>query len=139
MLTLSLIQEGKIAGRAVLIAGQPGTGKTALAMGKTFTIRELFFQKILVRCVWRKQPAILVKWNGKRFLKKYVNNASDEYFTYHYQIRGLATLLAVVKAEKKTKYLRQSSFFQQGRIFLGVQGVLTTHTPKFSGIPREKF
>jgi len=28
-----MIQEGKIAGRAVLIAGQPGTGKTALAMG----------------------------------------------------------------------------------------------------------
>lgn len=28
-----LIQEGKIAGRAVLIAGQPGTGKTAIAMG----------------------------------------------------------------------------------------------------------
>lgn len=29
----SLLQEGKIAGRAVLIAGQPGTGKTAIAMG----------------------------------------------------------------------------------------------------------
>jgi DNA helicase TIP49 (TBP-interacting protein) len=29
-----LLQEGKIAGRAVLIAGQPGTGKTAIAMGK---------------------------------------------------------------------------------------------------------
>ncbi|KAF4691221.1 RuvB-like 2, partial [Perkinsus olseni] len=29
---LKMIQEGKIAGRAVLIAGQPGTGKTALAM-----------------------------------------------------------------------------------------------------------
>jgi len=28
-----MIQEGKIAGRAILIAGQPGTGKTALAMG----------------------------------------------------------------------------------------------------------
>lgn len=27
------VQEGKIAGRAVLIAGQPGTGKTATAMG----------------------------------------------------------------------------------------------------------
>ena len=26
-------QEGKIAGRAVLMAGQPGTGKTAIAMG----------------------------------------------------------------------------------------------------------
>jgi RuvB-like protein 2 len=30
---LQMIREGKIAGRAVLIAGQPGTGKTALAMG----------------------------------------------------------------------------------------------------------
>lgn len=29
---VKIIQEGKIAGRAVLIAGQPGTGKTALAM-----------------------------------------------------------------------------------------------------------
>ena len=27
------LQEGKIAGRAILIAGQPGTGKTAIAMG----------------------------------------------------------------------------------------------------------
>jgi len=30
---MKMIQEGKIAGRAVLIAGQPGTGKTAIAMG----------------------------------------------------------------------------------------------------------
>jgi RuvB-like protein 2 len=30
---LTMIKEGKIAGRAVLIAGQPGTGKTAIAMG----------------------------------------------------------------------------------------------------------
>ncbi|KAK4775995.1 hypothetical protein SAY87_023956 [Trapa incisa] len=30
---LQMIKEGKIAGRAVLIAGQPGTGKTAIAMG----------------------------------------------------------------------------------------------------------
>uniref|UniRef100_A0A8C4Q460 RuvB-like helicase n=1 Tax=Eptatretus burgeri TaxID=7764 RepID=A0A8C4Q460_EPTBU len=30
---LEMIQEGKIAGRAVLLAGQPGTGKTAIAMG----------------------------------------------------------------------------------------------------------
>lgn len=31
---LEMIKEGKIAGRAVLIAGQPGTGKTAIAMGR---------------------------------------------------------------------------------------------------------
>ncbi|CAG9120226.1 unnamed protein product [Plutella xylostella] len=30
---LQMIREGKIAGRAVLLAGQPGTGKTAIAMG----------------------------------------------------------------------------------------------------------
>lgn len=30
---LEIIKEGKIAGRAILIAGQPGSGKTAIAMG----------------------------------------------------------------------------------------------------------
>jgi len=30
---LQMIKEGSIAGRAILIAGQPGTGKTAIAMG----------------------------------------------------------------------------------------------------------
>lgn len=30
---MHMIKEGKIAGRAILIAGQPGTGKTAIAMG----------------------------------------------------------------------------------------------------------
>lgn len=30
---LQMIRDGKIAGRAVLLAGQPGTGKTAIAMG----------------------------------------------------------------------------------------------------------
>ena len=28
-----MIQEGKIAGRAILLAGKPGTSKTAIAMG----------------------------------------------------------------------------------------------------------
>lgn len=32
-LILEMIKEGQIAGRALLIAGQPGTGKTAIAMG----------------------------------------------------------------------------------------------------------
>lgn len=35
----SLLQEGKIAGRAVLIAGHPGTGKTAIAMGNCHSSR----------------------------------------------------------------------------------------------------
>lgn len=34
---LEMIKDGHIAGRAVLIAGQPGTGKTAIAMGTTST------------------------------------------------------------------------------------------------------
>ena len=37
---LSMIREGKIAGRAILIAGQPGTGKTAIAMGIAKTLGE---------------------------------------------------------------------------------------------------
>lgn len=32
-LVLKMVQEGTIAGRAVLLGGQPGTGKTAIAMG----------------------------------------------------------------------------------------------------------
>ena len=28
---MNMIKEGKIAGRAILIGGQPGTGKTAIA------------------------------------------------------------------------------------------------------------
>ncbi|CAG7821109.1 unnamed protein product [Allacma fusca] len=32
-IVLEMIKEGKIAGRAILLAGQPGTGKTAIAMG----------------------------------------------------------------------------------------------------------
>ena len=36
-LILEMIKEGKIAGRALLIAGQPGTGKTAIAMGELYT------------------------------------------------------------------------------------------------------
>ena len=37
---LKLIQQGKIAGRAVLIAGMPGTGKTAIAMGMAQSLGE---------------------------------------------------------------------------------------------------
>jgi RuvB-like protein 2 len=32
-LILEIIRQGKIAGRAILMAGAPGTGKTAIAMG----------------------------------------------------------------------------------------------------------
>ena len=37
---LKMIQEGRIAGRAVLLAGQPGTGKTAIAMGMAKALGE---------------------------------------------------------------------------------------------------
>ncbi len=35
-LILEIIRQGKIAGRAILMAGAPGTGKTAIAMGNSF-------------------------------------------------------------------------------------------------------
>ena len=35
-----MIKEGKIAGRAVLIGGQPGTGKTAIAMAMAKSLGE---------------------------------------------------------------------------------------------------
>lgn len=37
---LEMIREGRIAGRAVLLAGQPGTGKTAIAMGMAKSLGE---------------------------------------------------------------------------------------------------
>lgn len=41
---LEMIREGSIAGRAVLLAGRPGTGKTAIAMGNTEFSLFLTFQ-----------------------------------------------------------------------------------------------
>ena len=35
-----MIRSGKIAGRAILIGGQPGTGKTAIAMGMAKSLGE---------------------------------------------------------------------------------------------------
>ncbi len=35
-----MVKDGKIAGRAVLLAGQPGTGKTAIAMGMAKALGE---------------------------------------------------------------------------------------------------
>lgn len=39
-MVLKMVQEGKIAGRAILFAGPPSTGKTAIALGETaFTLQ----------------------------------------------------------------------------------------------------
>ena len=37
---MEIIKEGKIAGHVVLLAGQPGTGKTAIAMGMVKSLGE---------------------------------------------------------------------------------------------------
>lgn len=37
---IEMIRESKIAGRAILLAGQPGTGKTAIAMGMAKSLGE---------------------------------------------------------------------------------------------------
>ncbi|KAJ9463377.1 RuvB-like helicase 2 [Diplonema papillatum] len=39
-IVVTMIKEGKIAGRAVLLAGAPGTGKTAIAMGMAQALGE---------------------------------------------------------------------------------------------------
>lgn len=46
---LEMIKDGKIAGRAVLIAGQPGTGKTAIAMGEQSlnSVNGIFLKKFI--------------------------------------------------------------------------------------------
>jgi RuvB-like protein 2 len=35
---LKMVQEGRIAGRAILMAGPPSTGKTAIAMGESASV-----------------------------------------------------------------------------------------------------
>ena len=46
-----MVKEGKIAGRGVLLAGQPGTGKTAIATGIAKSLGQV--------CVW----VLLLRWN----------------------------------------------------------------------------
>lgn len=48
-LVLKMVQEGKIAGRAILMAGPPSTGKTAIAMGKWLGHTNLSSQSLLAK------------------------------------------------------------------------------------------
>ena len=43
---LKMVNEGRIAGRAVLMAGPPSTGKTAIAMGEA-TLSNLYVDRLL--------------------------------------------------------------------------------------------
>jgi RuvB-like protein 2 len=44
-MVLKMVQEGKIAGRAILFAGPPSTGKTAIALGKTKFMLSVHFPR----------------------------------------------------------------------------------------------
>ena len=48
---LKMIQEGSIGGRAILLAGPPSTGKTAIAMGLSHELGE---DNALCHDVWRR-------------------------------------------------------------------------------------
>ena len=52
-----MIQEGQIAGRAILLAGKPGTGKTAIAMGLAQASKEQTNTfRLILRCfVWGRR------------------------------------------------------------------------------------
>lgn len=39
---LKMVQEGRIAGRAILMAGPPSSGKTAIAMGQPLLSRVVY-------------------------------------------------------------------------------------------------
>ena len=53
---LRMVQEGKIAGRAMLFAGPPSTGKTAIALGE----RESYVSKCVSRLKGKKKITIMI-------------------------------------------------------------------------------
>ena len=66
---LELIREGKIAGRAVLLAGPPGTGKTAIAMGKR--------PQGAGALVWRSDGVAL--FNSHRSIRRRLSRVTEQF------------------------------------------------------------
>ena len=60
--TNNVFQEGKIAGRAVLIAGPPGTGKTAIAMGNAFIVLPYATPSYPLACLLQSEGAPTGSW-----------------------------------------------------------------------------
>ena len=51
---LKMVQEGHIAGRAMLFAGPPSTGKTAIALGASMSLSKKLTKQTLLLQAWRK-------------------------------------------------------------------------------------
>ncbi len=62
-LILEMIKEGKIAGRALLIAGQPGTGKTAIAMGKFSCVQTSLLYTYIYKYLIRYGTNIRIRYS----------------------------------------------------------------------------
>ena len=71
---LKLIKEGSLAGRVVLIGGQPGTGKTAIAMAMAKSLGEdVPFTMMAGKILRRRCPF----YNDGRFRNFFFGNVKD--------------------------------------------------------------
>lgn len=52
---LKMVQEGRIAGRAMLFAGPPSTGKTAIALGIYLSLPSMYRVSDTVYQAWHKR------------------------------------------------------------------------------------